>query len=95
MLYTMIHSPWECDFDSLLLLLDYKDDLLLLQDAVIAALQGSKTLLKLNSTPANVSVLEEDVIARGLTKQISSKIFRLHYIDFVNLTIKHEQQISW
>ena len=95
MLYTLLHSPWQCDFDSLLLLLQEGDDLLLLQDGVTAALTGSQKLEQLLASPATLWVLEEDVMARGLTAQISTNVSRLNYTGFVTLTTKHPQQVAW
>lgn len=95
MLYTLLHSPWQCDFDSLLLLLQEGDDVLLLQDGVTAALAGSQKLQQLLASPATLWVLEEDVMARGLTAQISANVSRLNYTGFVTLTTKHPQQVAW
>jgi tRNA 2-thiouridine synthesizing protein B len=95
MLYTLLQSPWQCDLDSLLLLLQEGDDLLLLQDGVTAALANSQMLEKLASSPATLWVLEEDVVARGLVAQISTKVARLDYTGFVALTAKHQQQVAW
>ncbi|MXP67874.1 sulfurtransferase complex subunit TusB [Pantoea sp. Aalb] len=95
MLYTLLHSPWQCDFDSLLMLLQKEDNLLLLQDGVIAALKNSQMLLKLIASPANLWILEEDIIARGLTNEISTKVNWLDYIGFVELTVKYQPQIAW
>lgn len=95
MLYTLLHSPWQCDIESLLLLLQEGDDLLLLQDGVTAALEGGEMLLKLMASPATVWALEEDVVARGLSAQISTKVAPLDYNGFVALTMKHLQQVAW
>jgi tRNA 2-thiouridine synthesizing protein B len=95
MLYTLLQSPWQCDLDSLLLLLQEGDDLLLLQDGVTAALAGSQVLIRLSASPAKLWVLEEDVAARGLIEQISTKVARLDYTGFVALTAKHQQQVAW
>ncbi len=95
MLYTLMHSPWQCDIESLLLLLQPGDDLLLLQDGVTAALQGSTMLTRLSAAAATLWVLEDDVIARGLSAQISTKIGQLDYTGFVALTTKHQQQVAW
>ncbi|MDO6407938.1 sulfurtransferase complex subunit TusB [Pantoea phytobeneficialis] len=95
MLYTLMHSPWQCDIDTLLLLLEPQDDLLLLQDGVTAALLGSAMLEKLQNTPAKLWVLQEDVVARGLVEQISTSVTCVDYTEFVALTAKHQQQIAW
>ena len=95
MFYTLLQSPWQCDLDSLLLLLQEGDDLLLMQDGVTAALADSQMLLKLSTSPATIWVLDEDVVARGLVEQISSSIARLDYNGFVALTEKHQQHVAW
>lgn len=95
MLYTLLQSPWQCDIDSLLLLMQEGDDLLLMQDGVTAALEGSQMFIKLQASPAALWVLEEDVVARGLVEQISTKVVRLDYTGFVAMTVKHQQQVAW
>lgn len=95
MLYTLMHSPWQCDIDTLVLLLQQDDDVLLLQDGVMAALSGSVMLEKLQKSPATLWVLQEDVAARGLVAQISTSVSCVNYTEFVALTAKHQQQIAW
>ena len=95
MLHTLSHSPWQCDIDGLLRMLADGDDLLLLQDGVLAAIEGSRFVEMLNNAPITVSALKEDIDARGLTAQISSKIDVVSYTDFVNLSLKHTTQMSW
>ncbi|AVY97354.1 sulfurtransferase complex subunit TusB [Lelliottia sp. WB101] len=95
MLHTLSHSPWQCDIDGLLRMLADGDDLLLIQDGVLAAIEGSRFVEMLNNAPITVSALKEDIDARGLTAQISSKIDVVSYTDFVNLSLKHTTQMSW
>ncbi|MFH8135816.1 sulfurtransferase complex subunit TusB [Pantoea osteomyelitidis] len=95
MLHTLMHSPWQCDIETLLRMLNPEDDLLLLQDGVLGALAGSAMLERLLSAPATLWVLLEDVEARGLSAQISAKVSSLDYTGFVALTAKHQQQITW
>ncbi|ORM62692.1 sulfurtransferase complex subunit TusB [Pantoea rodasii] len=95
MLYTLLQSPWQCDIESLLRLMQKGDDLLLLQDGVTAALEGSQMFITLSASPATLWVLQEDVIARGLVEQISTKVARLDYTGFVAMTAKHQQQVAW
>ncbi|ASV57228.1 tRNA 5-methylaminomethyl-2-thiouridine synthase TusB [Lelliottia jeotgali] len=71
------------------------DDLLLIQDGVLAAIEGSRFVEILNNAPITVSALKEDIDARGLVGQISAKIDAVSYTDFVNLTVKHTTQMSW
>ncbi|WP_324723113.1 sulfurtransferase complex subunit TusB [Lelliottia sp. JS-SCA-14] len=95
MLHTLRHSPWQCDIEGLLRMLGEGDDLLLIQDGVLAAIEGSRFVEILNNAPITVSALKEDIAARGLVGQISAKIGAVSYTDFVNLTVKHATQMSW
>lgn len=95
MLHTLRHSPWQCDIAELLRMLQPGDDLLLIQDGVIAALEGGRYLESLLAAPITVYVLEEDIHARGLSAQISGSVVRVGYTDFVRLTVKHPSQMSW
>lgn len=95
MLHTLMHSPWQCDTDTLLRMLSHGDDLLLLQDGVLGALANSVMLDTLLSAPATLWVLQEDVEARGLSVQISPRVQSLDYTGFVALTAKHQQQMTW
>lgn len=95
MLHTLMHSPYYSDLDTLLLLLTAEDDLLLLQDGVLGALEGSSALSRLLTAPATLWVLTEDVTARGLVAQISAKARPVDYTGFVALTEKHQQQMTW
>jgi len=71
------------------------DDLLLLQDGVLAALAGSRALMRLSESDATLWVLDEDVRARGLAGQISTRVHSIDYNGFVALTIRHQQQMVW
>jgi tRNA 2-thiouridine synthesizing protein B len=95
MLHTLSHSPWQHDISAPLRLAKESDDLLLLSDGVIAALEGSRFLDILLAAPISVYALKEDIEARGLTGQISSAVVRVSYTDFVRLTIKHAGQLTW
>lgn len=95
MLHTLAHSPWHCDMATLLRTVRSGDDLLLISDGVIAALEGGQYLELLANAPITVHVLKEDIDARGLSGQISSSVVRVGYTDFVSLAIKHETQMRW
>lgn len=95
MLHTLLHSPAHCDLESLLLIAGAGDDLLLLQDGVLAALAGSHALMRLSESEATLWVLDEDVQARGLAGQISTRVQSVDYTGFVTLTIRHQQQMVW
>lgn len=95
MLHTLMHSPAYSDLDTLLLMAGAGDDLLLLQDGVLAALTGSRALMRLSESDLTLWVLDEDVQARGLAGQISTRVQSVDYTGFVTLTIRHQQQIVW
>jgi len=95
MLHTLRHSPWQCDIAGLIRMLQPGDDLLLLQDGAIAALEGSRYLESLLAAPITVYVLEEDIRARGVAAQISGNVVSVGYTDFVRLTVKHSAQMAW
>ena len=94
MLHTLHRSPWLTDFAALLRLLSEGDELLLLQDGVTAAVDGNRYLESLRNAPIKVYALNEDLIARGLTGQISNDIILIDYTDFVRLTVKHPSQMA-
>ncbi|EOC1303197.1 sulfurtransferase complex subunit TusB [Cronobacter dublinensis] len=95
MLYTLSRSPWQTDLDALLRLVRPGDDILLMQDGVVAALNDSRFLSVLLASPARVCALENDIEARGLVAQISRNVATIGYTDFVELTVKHASQMAW
>lgn len=95
MLYTLSRSPSQCDFATLLHLMVKNDDLLLLQDGVLAGLEDSVSLGLLVSVTASVYALQDDLLARGLMGFFSHNITIIGYNDFVELTEKHRSQIAW
>ena len=95
MLHTLSHSPWQCDIEALVRMLREGDDLLLIQDGVLAAIEGSRFVEILTDAPISVSALKEDIDARGLSGQISAKIDVVGYTDFVNLAVTHSSQMNW
>ncbi|CNI39575.1 sulfur transfer complex subunit TusB [Yersinia massiliensis] len=95
MLYTVSHSPYRCDLSALLRLVTSEDDILFLQDGVMAVLKNSDSLKLLLSQSTSFFVLEDDIIARGLAGQISDSATLISYTHFVDLTLKHQQQLAW
>ncbi len=95
MLHTLSHSPWQCDIESLLSMVREGDALLLIQDGVQAAVEGSRFVDILNNAPISVSALKDDINARGLAGQISTKINVVSYTDFVNLAVQHTGHMNW
>lgn len=94
MLHTLSHSPRECDMAALVAALSPGDDLLLIQNGVIAALPGPALDLLL-AAPVSVSVLSDDLVARGLAAQISTSVARVGYTEFVRLASQHRAQMAW
>ena len=95
MLHTLMHSPWQSDIAGRISLLGADDDVLLLQDGVLAALKGNPFAEMLLASPATIYVLEDDLQARGLAEQISPNMHKVGYNGFVELTIRHPQQLAW
>jgi len=95
MLHILLQSPWQCDIAQRLSLLNAGDDLLLLQDGVLAALAQGEWSEKLLNSPATISVLKDDIAARGLSEQILTDFPLVDYNGFVELTIRHPQQLTW
>ncbi|KEY58697.1 sulfurtransferase complex subunit TusB [Serratia sp. DD3] len=95
MLYTLSRSPTHCDLPAMLRLMASGDELLLLQDGVLAGLVGSASLDLLLNAPISLYALQDDLEARGLDGYFSHKIAIISYTDFVRLTEKHHSQIAW
>ncbi|CAI1180888.1 tRNA 2-thiouridine synthesizing protein B [Serratia proteamaculans] len=95
MLYTLSRSPSQCDLPALLRLAAAGDDLLLLQDGVLAGLAGSAHLELLLNAPISLYALQDDLEARGLVGHFSHNITVIGYNHFVELTEKHRSQMSW
>jgi len=94
-LHTINSSPFQTHaLQQCLTLMNEQDDLLLIEDAVIAA-QAKHPLfeqLKQLSEQGRLMVLSADLEARGIQNiigQVSS------YSDFVELVAKHQSQMAW
>ncbi|QJC38241.1 sulfurtransferase complex subunit TusB [Enterobacteriaceae endosymbiont of Donacia marginata] len=99
MLYTLFNSPSSCNFSLLLNILNKNDDLLLIQDGVIAGLKNSIFIQEIIKIKQKMKILifaiNDDILARGLNINISKEIIRIDYIKFVDLVIKNKKQIMW
>lgn len=95
MLHTLMTSPFRCDLNAMVRLLAEGDDVLLLQDGVIAALAGSPALEVLLHAPISLYALKDDLDARGLFGQISTSVTAVSYTEFVALAVKNPQQMTW
>lgn len=95
MLHILLNSPFKCDFNSFLKMIKKKDAVILIQDGVIAGIKNTKKNKKLLNKSQKTFILYEDIYARGLINDIEKKIIIINYNDFVNLTIKFLNQITW
>ncbi|WJG11175.1 sulfurtransferase complex subunit TusB [Aliiglaciecola sp. LCG003] len=69
------------------------DGVLLLENAVYV-LQSSSLMETILCTGAKVYVIEDDMLARGISSH-HSKISLINYAQFVQLTLEYQQVISW
>lgn len=95
MLYTYSVSIYQSDLETFLSLLTKQDDVLLIQDGVLAVLEENPLLKYCLQQQIPLYALIDDVLARGLKDQVSHHIKLIDYGDFVDLTVKHLQQIHW
>jgi len=94
-LHTVTTSPFRSlSLQDCLLRLNKDDKLLLLGDAVIAVTANTTTyqaLMDLDKQ-GRLYILEDDLMARGLTATLGSVI---NYAAFVELTITCQSQLAW
>lgn len=71
---------------------------LLIEDAVVAALAGNRFSAELADLPAGINayVLMEDLRARGLgDSALEARILPVDYAGFVDLVAAHDSSLSW
>lgn len=95
MLYILSCSPYKVDLISLLRILQFNDDLLLISDGVVSGINKSLFFNILNTSFCKKYALKNDVIARGLFNYLSPSIEIINYNNFVKLTEKNLQCIFW
>ncbi|KXF82868.1 sulfurtransferase complex subunit TusB [Enterovibrio coralii] len=96
MLHTVNSSPFSSS--SLAVCLRYADrhcEILLIEDAVAAAISGGEWQQKLAASGHRIYVLKDDVIARGLQGKVESPFEVIEMEDFVELTERHVTQMKW
>ncbi len=69
--------------------------ILLIEDAVTAALIGSHWAAQLDKTDHQIAVLVEDCLARGISTKIDAKFRSIDYAQFVQLCCDHTPIVSW
>lgn len=95
MLHILFNSPFNCDYYLFLNTLKKKDNVLLIQNGVIAGLKNTLVNKKLIIKPIKIFALYNDVFARGIEKKIEKTIEIIKYSKFVELTISNYNQITW
>ena len=98
MLHIVNKSPNERNaLDSCLRLAKAGTPILLIEDGVYAAVNGSKAADRLQSAASNHTfyVLKEDVDARGLGENLVSDVKTVDYGGFVDLVAENETNQSW
>lgn len=99
MLHIVNKSPFEKNsLETCLRLLSPGDQVLLIEDAVVAAIENNRTEQSLNDAQelSTIYVLSPDLQARGLgNKPIISGIKAINYDGFVDLTEAHHPVQSW
>jgi tRNA 2-thiouridine synthesizing protein B len=99
MLHTVNKSPFEKNSIHTCLRLAQKgSDILLIEDAVYAALQGTEieSIIKQAASEYSVYVLAPDFMARGLQQdQLIEGIQTVGYDGFVKLAVENDKVQSW
>lgn len=99
MLHTVNKSPFEkTALDSCLRLATAGSAVLLIEDGVYAAIQGTKVSHEIAEKMKDISfyVLSSDIDARGLSdKPLIDGIHSVDYGGFVDLVAEHEASTAW
>lgn len=94
-LHTVNTSPFQTfALQQCLILLNENDDLLLIEDAVIASQAKHSLFTQLSelAKQGHLLVLSPDLVARGIKNSIGEQS---SYNDFVDLVAKHKSQMAW
>ncbi|HEY3698928.1 MAG TPA: sulfurtransferase complex subunit TusB [Spongiibacteraceae bacterium] len=96
MLHTINKSPYaDASLDECLRVCDGDDVILLIEDAVYAALTGSVWSARLTTSAKAVYVLRPDAAARGMANRIAANIGTVDYVGFVQLCCDNLAIQSW
>lgn len=80
---------------SVLAYLSDQDAVILVEDSIYAINEGHFSHFLLKNCPASVFFLSNDALARGLTLSINEFIQHVDFEGFVELTVAHEQSMTW
>lgn len=96
MLHTISTSPFQTHaLQRCLRYLGPEDEILLIQDAVVAGIEKNTWCDTLAQAGVNIYVLEADLVARGLREQMSDRFYLVDFSGFVELAVRHETQMKW
>lgn len=96
MLHTINKSPYaDMSLDECLRVCAGDDVILLIEDAVYAALAGSEWNARLTTGAKAVYVLLPDAAARGVANRIAANIATVDYAGFVQLCCDNSVIQSW
>lgn len=96
MLHTVKTSPYTSSaLQDCLRYSEKHSEILLLEDAVIAAICGGEWQERLISSGRRIYVLKEDLLARGIASQIASQFEIVDMEGFVELTVRNVTQMTW
>ncbi|MBD1557352.1 sulfurtransferase complex subunit TusB [Vibrio sp. S9_S30] len=72
-----------------------QDTILLVEDAVYAAITHHQGFESLLNSQLGIYVLMPDVVARGLSGCIDTAVAKASFNDWVTLTETHESNVTW
>jgi tRNA 2-thiouridine synthesizing protein B len=96
MLHSITQSPTsDGRWSTIVQMILPSDVVLLLQNGVIAGLNGSAAAAQLLDLGAPIYVLIPDLMARGLMPHLAVGITPIDYHGFVALTVQHQSHCAW
>ncbi|PSW19200.1 sulfurtransferase complex subunit TusB [Photobacterium sanctipauli] len=96
MLHIISSSPYQTQaFQQCVPLVTENDAILLIQDAVIAAVGQNSAFEAIKNTGVKIYLLAADLTARGLGERVCADAEIIDYKGFVSLTVTHETQMKW
>jgi tRNA 2-thiouridine synthesizing protein B len=94
-LHTLNAAPSSSAYADCVRLLAAGDALLLLGDAVYAALEDTTACSQLRDTGADLYVLEADARSAGIQGRVNTKVITVGFDAFAALTEKFPKQQAW
>ena len=94
-LHTLNAAPSSSAYADCVRLLAAGDALLLLGDAVYAALESTAACSQLQDTGAHLYVLEADARSAGIQGRVDNKVVTVDFDAFAALTEKFPKQQAW